>query len=140
MRAKLFALAVAASALVCSSCGSSGLYPVTGKVLVNGEPAVGATVAFLRKESADPFKESNPQGVVGEDGTFTLVGPGGDGAPPGEYVVLVEWKEGAGTKRGRAPALNAPDRLKKKYLDPNKPLLTATVEAKANALPTFELK
>jgi hypothetical protein len=116
------------------------LYPVNGKVLVNGEPAVGATVTFVRKGSPDPLKEPTPQGVVGEDGTFTLSGPGGDGALPGEYAVLVEWKEGAGTKRGRAPALNAPDRLKKKYLDPSKPLLTATVEAKSNTLPPFELK
>jgi hypothetical protein len=109
-------------------------------VLVNGDPAVGATVTFVRKGAADPFKEPTPQGTVGEDGTFTLSGPGGDGAPPGEYVVLVEWKEGAGKVKGRSPALSAPDRLKKKYLDPNKPLLSATVEAKRNDLPPFDVK
>jgi len=141
MHARLFIAAMlAASLIVCAGCNSSGLYPVSGKVLVNGEPAVGATVTFVRKGSADPLKEPTPQGIVTEDGTFTLVGPGGEGAAPGEYVVLVEWKEGAGAKRGRAPALGAPDRLKKKYLDPNKPLLTATVEAKPNILPPFELK
>jgi hypothetical protein len=113
---------------------------VSGKVLHNGEPAVGATVTFVRKGAADPLKEQTLQGTVGDDGTFTLSGPAGDGAPAGEYVVLVEWKEGAGAKRGRAPALSAPDRLKKKYLDPNKPLLTATVESKSNTLPPFELK
>jgi len=136
----LFAALLATSLVISAGCNSSGLYPVNGKVLFNGESAVGATVTFVRKGSTDPLKEQTPQGVVGEDGTFTLSGPGGDGAPPGEYVVLVEWKEGAGSKRGRAPALNAPDRLKKKYLDPNKPLLTATVEAKSNTLPPFELK
>ncbi len=141
MFARLLPFAVAACAFACSSCGSSsGLYPVTGKVLFNGEPAVGATVAFLRKDSADPFKDSTPQGIVEEDGTFTLAGSAGEGAAPGEYVVLVEWKEGAGSQRGRAPALNAPDRLKKKYLDPKQPLLTATVEAKSNTLPPFEVK
>jgi hypothetical protein len=140
MPTRFLPFAVAACALACSSCGnSSGLYPVSGKVLVNGEPAVGATVTFVRKGSTDPLKEPTPQGMVGDDGTFTLRGPGGDGAPPGEYVVLVEWKEGAGSKHGRAPALSAPDRLKKKYLDPNKPLLTATVEAKTNNLPPFDL-
>jgi hypothetical protein len=113
---------------------------VSGKVLFNGEPAVGATVTFVRRGAADPLKEQTPQGIVGEDGTFTLNGPGGEGAQPGEYVVLVEWKEGAGARRGRAPALSAPDRLKKKYLDPNNPLLTAKVEAKSNTLPPFELK
>ena len=54
--------------------------------------------------------------------------------------MLVEWKEGAGRAKGRSPALSAPDRLKKRYLDPNKPLLTATVEAKKNVLPPFEVK
>jgi hypothetical protein len=132
---------ITACLVVCVGCGnSSGLYPVSGKVLSNGEPAVGATVTFVRKGSTDPLKEPTPQGIVGDDGSFTLSGPGGDGAPVGEYAVLVEWKEGAGSKRGRAPALSAPDRLKKKYLDPNKPLLTATVEAKSNTLSAFELK
>jgi hypothetical protein len=141
MHARLLPIVVAAAAVACSSCGGpAGLYPVTGTVLFDGQPAVGATVTFVRKGAADPHKEQTPQGVVGEDGTFTLNGPSGDGAPPGEYVVLVEWKEGAGAQRGRAPALSAPDRLKKKYLDPHAPLLTATVEAKSNALPPFELK
>ena len=131
----------ALGALFLASCGNSkGLYPVRGKVLCNGEPAAGATVTFVRKGVADPLNEPTPQGVVAEDGTFTLAGPSGVGAAPGEYAVLIEWKEGAGAKRGRAPALNAPDRLKKRYLDPNKPLLTATVEPKSNTLPPFELK
>ena len=140
MRTHLFAALGAACLMACAGCGSNGRYPVSGKVLVNGEPAVGATVTFVRKGAADPLKEPTPQGVVADDGTFTLSGPGGDGAPPGEYAVLVEWKEGAGAKRGRAPALSAPDRLKKKYLDASNPLLTATVEAKSNTLPPFELK
>ena len=134
-------LILAAFTLACTSCSnSSGLYPVSGKVLFNGEPAVGATVTFIRKGSDDPMKEPVEQGVVGADGTFALSGPAGDGAPPGDYVVLVEWKEGAGKQAGRAPALNAPDRLQKRYLDPANPLLTATVEAKANVLSPFELK
>jgi hypothetical protein len=119
---------------------ANGLYPVSGKVLVKGEPAVGATVTFIRKGVADPFKEPTPQGVVREDGAFALAGPAGTGALPGDYVVLVEWKEGAGKARGRAPALSAPDRLKKRYLDPNRPLLTATIDAKSNSLPPFEVE
>jgi hypothetical protein len=127
--------------VIFAGCGdSAGMYPVTGKVTYHGEPAVGATVTFVRKGSTDPFKEVTPQGVVGDDGTFTLHGPRGDGAAPGDYAVLVEWKEGAGKTKGRAPALNAPDRLKKKYLDPNHALLTATVKARSNTLPPFEVK
>jgi hypothetical protein len=135
-----FAVLVAACIVACTGCGgSNGLYPVSGRVLHNGEPAVGATVTFVRKGAAG-VDDQTPQGIVGEDGTFTLAGPAGEGAAPGEYVVLVEWKEGAGKVKGRSPAMNAPDRLKKRYLDPNKPLLTATVEAKRNNLPPFELK
>ena len=47
-------LTLALLALACSSCGHSAkLYPVTGKVLVKGTPAVGATV-FLQQQGADP--------------------------------------------------------------------------------------
>jgi len=141
MRNALLPPLVAAWVCACLGCGSSaGLYPVTGKVLYNGEPAAGATVTFVRKGAADRLQEQTPQGVVQPDGTFTLAGPLGQGAPPGDYAVLVEWKEGAGKVKGRSPGLNAPDRLKKRYLDPSRPLLTATVEAKANSLPPFELK
>jgi hypothetical protein len=133
-------LIVFALLLTSLGCGnSSGQFPVTGKVLYKGEPAAGATVTFLRKE-ADRRKESPVQGVVREDGSFTLAGPGGPGALPGEYVVLIEWKEGAGKSKGRAPALSAPDRLKGRYLDPNNPVLTAKVEPSTNQLPPFELQ
>jgi hypothetical protein len=136
----LSAAVVAACVLVSAGCGGpNGQYPVSGKVLHNGEPAVGATVTFVRKDAIGSTGEQTPQGVVGEDGTFTLTGPAGEGATPGEYVVLVEWKEGAGKTKGRGPALNASDRLKKRYLDPTKPRLTATVEAKTNVLSPFEV-
>ena len=140
MSYRLSLIAVAAWAAAAAGCGNAnGLYPVTGKVLFKGEPAAGATVTFLRKGAVSQ-QESPAQGVVSEDGSFSLAGPTGSGALPGEYVVLVEWKEGAGKKRGRAPALSAPDRLKHRYLDPNKPRLTAKVEPAANQLPPFELR
>jgi hypothetical protein len=135
----LFAALTAACCAAVVGCGdSNGRHPVSGKVLYNGEPAVGANVTFVRKGAGADNQAA--QGVVHEDGTFTLAGPGGSGAQPGEYAVLVEWKEGAGKVRGRSPGLNAPDRLKKRYLDPNKPLLTATVGTTSTTLPPFELK
>jgi hypothetical protein len=141
MRLRLLSFAIVLCALTCSSCSDShGLYPVSGRVLYRGAPAVGATVTFVRLKVVDRLGELTPQGVVREDGTFTLAGPTGQGALPGEYAVLIEWKDGAGKARRRAPALNAPDRLKKRYLDAKKPLLTATVEAHANNLPPFELQ
>jgi hypothetical protein len=141
LRKSLFVPLLAAWVFACIGCGnSSGVYPVTGKVLYRGEPAVGATVTFVRKGATDRTQEPTPQGVVGDDGTFSLASPLGAGAPPGEYAVLIEWKVGAGKTKGRSPGLDAPDRLKRRYLDPDRPLLIATVEAKTNSLPPFELR
>jgi hypothetical protein len=132
---------VAACALASAGCGSgNGLYPVRGQVLYQGKPAVGATVSFVRKGVTDPLQEQTPQGVVQDDGSFTLAGARGAGAAPGEYAVLIEWKEGAGKRRGRSPELSAPDRLKGRYLDARRPLLTAKVAPTSNDLPAFELK
>jgi hypothetical protein len=141
MRKSLVVTLLVALMFASFGCGNSaGIYPVSGKMLYRGEPAVGATVTFVRKGVTDRLQEQTPQGVVSDDGTFSLATPLGAGASPGEYVVLVEWKVGAGKIKGRSPALNAPDRLNRRYLDPARPLLTATVEAKTNSLPPFELQ
>ena len=141
MRNSLTGPLLGACMIASFGCGnSSGTYPVSGKVLYRGEPAAGATVTFVRRDTTDRMHEQTPQGVVREDGTFSLAGPLGEGALPGDYVVLVEWKVGAGKVKGRSPALNAPDRLNRRYLDPARPLLTVMVEAKANSLPPFELQ
>ena len=83
-------IAVAVAALTAASCGGGGpkLHPVKGSVLYQDKPAVGATVVFQPLNST--AESLMPSGVVGEDGTFTLkTPPHGDGAPAGEYVVLV---------------------------------------------------
>lgn len=129
---------MAALALVCSSCGDANkLYPVSGKVTYKGAPAVGATV-FLQRQGADPLNEQTIMGIVQENGSFTLVcGPQGQGAPPGEYAVLIEWKRHANRAKGLAQ--KAPDRLKGRYADPKRPRLRAVVKPGANDLPPFEL-
>jgi hypothetical protein len=77
-------------------------------------------------------------GIVQDDGSFELVsGPPGKGVPPGTYDVLIEWKQIGGQSKGR-PQQGA-DKLKGRYADPKRPLLHATVEAKATTLPPFEL-
>ncbi len=55
-------------------------------------------------------------------------------------VLVGEWKEGAGSQRSAEPRrLNAPDRLKKSSTSTrDKPLLTATVEAKSTTLAPFD--
>jgi hypothetical protein len=126
----------AAVGLACTSCGK-GIYPVSGKVTYKGAPAAGATVFFQRR-GVDPTNEQLIMGLVKEDGSFSLVcGALGEGAPPGEYDVLIEWKQGSHQARG--PAQRRPDRLKGRYADPKRPLLQAVVKAETNDLPPFEL-
>jgi hypothetical protein len=120
------------------SCGNNdNLYPVAGSVIYRGEPARGAVVHFYR-QGADQLNEHVIMGIVQEDGSFELVcGSLGKGAPPGDYDVLIEWKQVTGQSKGRPR--HGPDKLKGRYANPQKPLLHATVEKKATELPSFEL-
>jgi hypothetical protein len=138
----LFSFALAAAALVSASCKSNsrGLYSVHGKVHHKGQPAVGATVYFHRQGVNDRLHQVALQGTVQKDGSFELAGPAGTGAPPGEYVVLVEWKKGAGEVPGRAPRLTAPDRFAGRYMHLDKPAFHAEVKAATTQLPPFELE
>jgi hypothetical protein len=125
-------------ALTCASCGQkNNIYPVAGNVSYKGSPAAGATVFFYR-QGRDPMNEHMMMGIVQDDGDFELVcGSLGKGAPPGEYDVLIEWKQTSGQSTGRPQ--RGPDKLQGRYADPKHPLLHATVEATTNNLAPFEL-
>jgi hypothetical protein len=82
------------------------LYPVSGTVKVQGEPASGAFVVFhpknLPSQGAEPIR---PSAHVKTDGSFQLTSfDNGDGAPAGSYVVTVQWhkliKDGGDVKAG----------------------------------------
>jgi hypothetical protein len=127
---------IAVCLLACASCGGNGpaLHPVRGKVLVDGRPAAGATVVFQPvQDSAEALK---PSGRVGDDGTFRLDSyPHGQGAPAGEYIVLVTWF---------AADPRDPDNLKNKlparYGERDKtPLPRTTVKNGSNDLNPFNL-
>jgi hypothetical protein len=137
---RFFAVVLGGSLFAVCGCGSNGVYPVSGKVLYQGEPASGAMVYFHRKGEIDRLREHVPQGIVGDDGTFTLASPAGKGALPGEYAVLIEWKEGAGKLRGRGPGLDARDRFHGRYMNANDPQFSVEVKAEKNQLPPFELR
>ena len=127
------------AALACGSWGreNNGLYPVWGEVTFNGSCAQGATVFFQRK-GADPKEEQMIMGIVQDDGSFELAcGSLGEGAPPGEYDVLIEWKEVLGQSKGRPQ--RGPDKLKGRFADPKHPRLHATIEAEPNELAPFDL-
>ena len=140
--------------IVCAGCGeSNGLYPVRGRVEYRGEPATGATVSFFPKDPV-AAKGEIPRAVVESDGSFRLAsGDLGSGAGPGQYAVVVEWRQGplrtrrldtaksvgkAAAREGK-PLLLADDRLKGRYADLVHPRLTAEVKAGRNDLPPFVL-
>jgi hypothetical protein len=139
---KCSCLTAAAVAFACSACDKpQGIYPVSGKVTYQGNPAVGARV-FFRRQGAGSMREQTMMGVVQKDGSFTVdCGSLGKGAPPGEYIVLVEWKHDPALPSPRSPteAGARPDRLNGRYSDPKRPILTARVRPADNVLPPFEL-
>jgi hypothetical protein len=122
----------------CSACGNSdNLYPVSGTVTCKGKPAAGATV-FLRRPGGNAMNDHAIMGIVQDDGSFSLVcGSSAKGVPPGEYDVLIEWKQNLGQAKGLAQ--KGKDRLKGRYADPNRPRLHAVVKAEANHMEPFEL-
>jgi hypothetical protein len=74
--------------MVAAGCGRSGLYPVKGKVVFpDGTPLTAGTVEF------DPLDKKSilaPRGEIRADGTFRAsTHEDGDGAPPGQYRVMV---------------------------------------------------
>jgi hypothetical protein len=156
------AIPLIAWAFTCPGCRPEGLHPVSGKVLHQGQPAVGATVLFHRTAGPGPASEVVPTGVVGEDGSFSLSSDVADGAPAGSYNVLIVWQDrtaspagvpigsGSGSEKGSrktartaskirpSPSLPS-DRLKGRYSDPEHPRLKAEVKPESNTLPPFEL-
>lgn len=135
---KVFLCLTATLALACAACGQkNNLYPVSGKVIFKGSPAPGATV-FFHRQGADSMNEHMIMGIVQEDGSFELVcGSLGEGAPPGEYDVLIEWKRASGQGKGRPT--HGPDELKGRYADPKHPRFHATIKLERNSLAPFDV-
>lgn len=122
--------------LVIAGCPRSSvkLYPVRGKVYFRGQPAAGAQVVF-QPAGQEAYLGPRPSGIVDEQGTFVLrTEPHGEGAPPGEYHVLISWYPPDAREQA-----NPRNRLPAKYCDPTQPLLKATVKAEATELPPFQL-
>jgi hypothetical protein len=127
-------------ALCCASCQQEKqFYPVRGQVLVDGQPAEGATVVLHPLQASDP--PLLPTGVVAADGSFVLQSwlveerVLEQGAPAGEYQVTCVWAPG-----DLGDGDKVPDKLLGKYGDKRSSGLKATVAAGATELPPFELQ
>src|SRR5262245_31747033 len=131
------ALTLAALTLTLPACGNGRkpVYPVRGRILVDGQPAPDAVVMF--HPTFDDPDRVMPFGQADADGHFVLSSyVNGDGAPPGEYIVTFEWRERSGLLKNN---IEGPDRLKGRYYDAKKSNLRITVEKKKHELPPFEL-
>ena len=126
------AISVLVLLVLCGCGGSDGprKYPVTGKVLINGQPAAFVRVQFLHADATTPGNYKMPVGMTDTSGAFSLSTNGDkDGAVVGEYSVTFEWMSGND--------LGAFDKLGGKFAQTSQH--KAKVEAKPNELPPFEL-
>lgn len=131
--------------VACAGCGTAEkpqleVFPVSGKIAVDGKPPVRAEVRFHPATPLkDPGKRSvEPYAYVQADGTFRIgTYLSDDGAPPGEYKVLLVWPtitvEGGEEVAG-------PDRLHGRFSNPAMPIALVTVKETENRVPDIELK
>ncbi|MEW4454892.1 hypothetical protein AB1L30_19660 [Bremerella sp. JC817] len=104
---------------------------VTGTARVNGEIPQGLVVRLKPTGSHFDSRGVDPSGVVDETGTYTLqTYKPGDGAPAGEYYVLMQWPI--------APTMPV-DRLNNAYWNVKDAFMTVTVEDGMTELPPIEL-
>ena len=117
--------------------GHIPVFPVTGKVLVNGEPAPNARVIF---HPLDPELKLFPLGDADAQGVFQLsTYMKDDGAPAGEYTVTIVWQDPP-PPGSAADAPSGPDRLKGAYANIADSKLKVEITERPNELQPFELK
>lgn len=119
-------------------CGRSGeqLFPVTGKVMVNGKPAAGALVFLHREGRADP-NEPVPYGTAKDDGSFDVITrEPGDGVKPGDYKVTIYFPDMSQPEDGNG---QRPDVLNGKYELPQNSQISASIKAQENVIPPLDL-
>jgi hypothetical protein len=136
-----WSLFIGLTSLIVASLGCSdqdndriAAYPVTGKVLVKGQPADGASIIFYSQSPAPEGKKMPvPAGSTDANGSFQLTSyESGDGAPATDYNVAIIWPE--------PPPPNAigvfepQDRLRGRYANPQ------TAVRASIAAPTWRVK
>jgi hypothetical protein len=88
-----------------AGCSSEGerLEPVEGRITLAGKPLPGGTVSF--RPAAGNATLHHPTGRIAADGTFKLLTNGREGAPAGQYKVLIFSDANAepGTNRSAHP-------------------------------------
>jgi hypothetical protein len=130
MRSLIRCLGISAAALLIAGCGPKTLsqksvYPVQGKVLLNGEPIC---MGLIELTPVTTGEGSRATGVVDAKGEFALntySNAEPDGAAPGEYKVAV--KTFNSTEGGVIPAGVTPTKIPQRYADSDSSGLTVEI-------------
>lgn len=102
------------------------LYFVEGKILIDGQPAMGASIKFNLQGNKNSAAQRSSGALVKEDGSFKAsTFDQEDGLPPGKYDAYLFWLEIP--KDGGMMI----DRLQGRFMDPSKPIVSFEV-SKAN--------
>jgi len=125
----------------CSSKEASGppLYPVRGKVLVDGKPADGAIVSLWATNPTVKF-DRLPMGYCKSDGTFSVgTTELADGAPAGDYDITVAWLPQNARRIFEETGVAPPSLIAKKFNEPKTSGLKMTVKQEENLIPEWQL-
>lgn len=130
-------------------CGKSGqhaikgklpVFPVKGKLIMDGKPMAGATIIFYpTHEFPDGAAKQRPRATVDTDGNFQVsTYTNDDGAPAGDYKATVSWKgdqEGVTSEDRAELPEKAPESVQ--YVRSSK--LRIKVTEADNTFPTWDL-
>lgn len=113
------------------------VFPVSGRLLVDGRPANNAQV-FFHAQDRSKTTQGLPFAVAGTDGAFQAgTYLPNDGLPSGEYVVTVQWPLMT-VVDGEDVA--GPDQLNGLYATPERPAAKVTVAETAVEMPPIKLR
>jgi hypothetical protein len=118
------------------------LYPASGRAFFEGKPIPTATLVLHPTWLNDDLTFPRPHATVQEDGTFVLgTYDKDDGAPAGEYRVMVTWfvqNPQAGQDDDGQPIRTSS--LPRRYASFESSGLTIRIEQGQNEIPTFQLR
>ena len=144
LRRTLVRLSVFSLAVLAVSCGGDDfhkVYPVKGKILVDGKPVKDCMISLNRTFDDTSDRKVYPYGVTDDNGEFQITSyVTGDGVPEGEYIVTIEWRERSGLLKNN---FDGPDRLDGAYANKEqnrtKPGFLIKVGRESLELPPFQL-
>jgi hypothetical protein len=143
MRKGLKFLAIACIASFMVGCGPPGaktpsFYPVRGQVLLDGQPVRFAIVSLspAGAEDSDSPPATGQTNANGEFSIRTMMGPGYDGAMPGDYWVSL-YAPGKGPAEANG---GKPTAIPQKYRNPKTAKISVSVKEETNDLGTIRLQ